>query len=377
MEKSKKIKIIATTLILLLVSILITISSVFATLYFIEKSNTPPPTIQVGGNDSSVEKDDVILSKPGKVYDITNVAGVEFMNSNTAAEQILCVQVTVHPFFAADKRLTWSLAWKNPSSEWANGKSVSDYVTYVVDSENLTIATLTEKQPFGETIVATITPVAFPDKAIQKDIDHVGGVVDYEASFKYNNKTYYFSKNSTSGDGNVDRTLNIKAVKGATITDFNVEFFYAEVCSKESTAVESLSGFDYSFLGNLKYTDVNSSCSVTGGKNNDIPLMPLLTSHNVENKDYLCDYRRIFYPESSKDTVELSMSFKSFEDFFATPADNTKHNFNSILNDWFSRTDIVTEALYNKIDLTLAYGAEVNLVNMPDFYIDILFDYNL
>lgn len=62
------------------------------------------------------------------------------------------VTATITPSDATNKYLSWSLAFENASSEWASGKSVTDYVS--LSTSSLT-ATVTCLQPFGEAIILT------------------------------------------------------------------------------------------------------------------------------------------------------------------------------------------------------------------------------
>ena len=64
---------------------------------------------------------------------------------------------TVKPDSAADKSVDWEIAFVNPSSEWATGKTVTDYVTVTPQSDGSTTATVRCLQPFGEQIKITVT----------------------------------------------------------------------------------------------------------------------------------------------------------------------------------------------------------------------------
>ncbi len=64
---------------------------------------------------------------------------------------------TVKPDSAADKTVDWAVAFVNPSSEWATGKTVTDYVTVTPQSDGSTTATVKCLQPFGEQIKITVT----------------------------------------------------------------------------------------------------------------------------------------------------------------------------------------------------------------------------
>lgn len=69
------------------------------------------------------------------------------------AETAYALTATITPSDASNKAVSWSAAWKNSSSAWANGKSVSDYVS--ISSNGLT-ATVECLQAFGEQIIVTV-----------------------------------------------------------------------------------------------------------------------------------------------------------------------------------------------------------------------------
>lgn len=52
--------------------------------------------------------------------------------------------------------LVWSVAWENPSSTWATGKNVSDYITLSTLSKSDMSETVTCLQPFGERAVVSV-----------------------------------------------------------------------------------------------------------------------------------------------------------------------------------------------------------------------------
>lgn len=52
---------------------------------------------------------------------------------------------------------TWSVGFVNPSSAWANGKNVSDYVVISPDEDNQFSATITMLRRFSEQVIITLT----------------------------------------------------------------------------------------------------------------------------------------------------------------------------------------------------------------------------
>ena len=62
---------------------------------------------------------------------------------------------TVSPSDATDTALDWSVAFVEPDSEWATGKTVTDYVTVTPTADGASTAAVECKQAFGEQIVVT------------------------------------------------------------------------------------------------------------------------------------------------------------------------------------------------------------------------------
>lgn len=79
------------------------------------------------------------------------------VSTQSAAYDSITLTATVYPTQAVDKTVDWSIAWVNASSSWANGKTVTDYVTVTPSSDGSTTATVQCLQPFGEQIKITVT----------------------------------------------------------------------------------------------------------------------------------------------------------------------------------------------------------------------------
>lgn len=67
------------------------------------------------------------------------------------------VSVSYTPSYLTNVKFNYELAFENPSSAWASGKSVSDYMTFTPSSDGATTGRLTCKKAFGEPIILTAT----------------------------------------------------------------------------------------------------------------------------------------------------------------------------------------------------------------------------
>lgn len=124
------------------------------------------------------------------------------------AESAYTLTATVTPSDATNKAVDYTAAWKNPSSSWASGKNVSDYVTVTQPSDGSLTATVECKQAFGEQVIITC--------AVRDNVDAKATcTVDYEQKF-------LGADISISGHDLTDTTVNWNM--SHENTDVSVEF---------------------------------------------------------------------------------------------------------------------------------------------------------
>lgn len=126
-----------------------------------------------GKGDNSVQDGDGATLTSGSVYALPQalVYSATTAQSNDASEGIR-VTATVSPSTAANKNVTWSLAFENAESEWARGKVVTDYFTAVPEEGTPNTVLLTCVEPFGEQIVLTAASEADPQKTASCTVDY-------------------------------------------------------------------------------------------------------------------------------------------------------------------------------------------------------------
>lgn len=72
-------------------------------------------------------------------------------------ESSYTLTATVTPAEATNKSVTYSVAWQNPSSSWASGKSVTEYVRVTQATAGSLTATVDCLKAFGEKVIVTCT----------------------------------------------------------------------------------------------------------------------------------------------------------------------------------------------------------------------------
>lgn len=91
-----------------------------------------------------------------------------------AAESAYTITATVLPVDCTNKKVKWSVNFKDPSSTWASGKSASDYVllsSFESDSgSSITVSCVDE---FGEKIIITATSVITPSVTASCTCDYL------------------------------------------------------------------------------------------------------------------------------------------------------------------------------------------------------------
>ena len=95
------------------------------------------------------------------------------------AESAYLLTATITPDNADDKTIDWSVAFVNPDSEWATGKTVTDYVTVTPTSDGALTANVECKKAFGEQIKVTVTSRNNAEATAECTVDYARKILDY------------------------------------------------------------------------------------------------------------------------------------------------------------------------------------------------------
>lgn len=114
----------------------------------------------------------------GMVTDVQNsslmsLSAVAATTAAEGAESSTTLTATVAPGDATNKQVDWEIYFANPDSEWASGKTLSDYVTLTPTSDGSTTANVDCLQPFGEQIIVKVTSRDNPDAAATCTVDYL------------------------------------------------------------------------------------------------------------------------------------------------------------------------------------------------------------
>ena len=154
-----------------------------------------------GGSDQKQHEEEF----GGLDFDVNESQGISLMSAkipvamydsygiSAQAESAYTVTATITPVDAANKKVTWSVSWKNASSTWAKGKTVTDYVTATTATDGALMVTVENKQAFGEQIILkcvsrdnagayATSNVEYLQKVTQYDLSFYDGVYDYDVT---------------------------------------------------------------------------------------------------------------------------------------------------------------------------------------------------
>ena len=147
----------------ILAGILVTVLLAGATTTVVCLSRDKEPTSQGQVSVQPSDSADNVTDENGKVLsEGVNVmpARMTFRNAraitNASEYDSVTIQATIKPDNATNKSVSWSVAFVNPTSAWATGKNVTDYITVTPQSEGSNIATIDCLRPFGEQVKITV-----------------------------------------------------------------------------------------------------------------------------------------------------------------------------------------------------------------------------
>lgn len=94
------------------------------------------------------------------------------------ASEGITLTATIQPETAENKAVDWDVAFVNPSSSWASGKDVSDYVTVTPASDGALTANVNCLKAFGEQIKITVTSRANVNAKAECTLDYARRILD-------------------------------------------------------------------------------------------------------------------------------------------------------------------------------------------------------
>lgn len=153
-----------------------------------EESPAQTETVVTDGEGNAMES--------GKVYAMpANMVFAATAAEPSDAKDGITLKATIDPDTAANQNVDWSVSFVNPSSSWASGKTVTDYVTVTPTSDGALTATVQCLKAFGEQIKITVKSRANEYAKAECTVDYARRITDFTFySFPDNQQAPGFGK---------------------------------------------------------------------------------------------------------------------------------------------------------------------------------------
>ena len=166
------------------------------------------------------------------------------------AETAYQLTATITPANATNKAVDWTIAFVNAESEWATGKTVTDYVTVTPTADGALTANVECLQAFGEQVRVTVTSRDNTAVKANATVDYTEKLSSVKAMFGStvlsNGMTKSFDLDASGQPAEVwtfDYTTSAHTIADEYITTVKISF------ADGVSAVESAVGVEFTWAG--------------------------------------------------------------------------------------------------------------------------------
>ena len=135
-----------------------------------DEINTTPDVVNANG--------DALVSNTA--YSLADFAFVRTTAMSTTAYEGITLTAKIEPSYATNQKVDWLVSWSNPNSEWATGKTVTDYVTITPNGDGALTVVVTCLAPFGEQIKIEVVSRDNVDIKASANVDYLQTVTDIQ-----------------------------------------------------------------------------------------------------------------------------------------------------------------------------------------------------
>ena len=262
--------------------------------------------------------------------------------------ETLTITATVSPDNSADNTgLDWSMAFKNPSSAWATGKTLSDYMTLtpsgadVAGSKKVSVKCL---KPFGEQVVITATSQDNPAVTASCTADFAQRIES--ATLKFGDLNV-----NLGGDTNVKWELNPNGtgVGGATnVTSSKSDVYTLAEDFTYTVTLTSNNGFFQLDGKTITFTDPGDV--TTGGITFDYAQFDTLHMMIIDRIDDFC-----FYEASVSELIPYFSEITDgylFDVTLTFTGEHTEQVFTSVLKvNGYTNSSVISDVQFDNSGL--------------------------
>ena len=269
-------------------------------------------------------------------------------NETDYESETLTITATVSPDNSADNTgLDWSMAFKNPSSAWATGKTLSDYMTLTpsgtdaAGSKKVSVKCL---KPFGEQIVITATSQDNPEVTASCTADFAQRIESATLNFGDLNV-------NLGGDTNVKWELNQNGVGVGGATNVTTEKSDVYTLAEDFTYTVTLTsnnGFFQLDGKTITFTDPGDVTS--GGITFDYAQFDTLHMMIIDRIDDFC-----FYEASVSELIPYFSEITDgylFDVTLTFTGEHTEQVFSSVLNvNGYTNSSVISDVQFDNSGL--------------------------
>ncbi len=282
---------------------------------------TPGEDSSGNGGADIVDKQDgnVVVGKPnnnGLALLSAVIPASDYTDYGVAAtaESAYSIGVTIEPSNVTYNAVDWAITWKNASSTWAKGKTVTDYVTLVPTSDGSTTATLSCVQAFGEQVVISATMREHPEVSTTATVDYVKRVTDITATISASelalDTTYTYTVTPTYGVGTLTGDFVLSDYAFNLTTGFK-DLIESKLEARNTTLLKYTDYFSFTLYNHITVDENAKTFTFNGDTAFDI--FGLYTNPG-----------NVIDPDSSTKVVTSAMLRNAFNnDFFAAVGEYT------------------------------------------------------
>ena len=269
-------------------------------------------------------------------------------NETDYESETLTITATVSPDNSADNTgLDWSMAFKDPSSAWATGKTLTDYMTLTpsgtdaAGSKKVSVKCL---KPFGEQVVITATSQDNPEVTASCTADFAQRIES--ATLKFGDLNV-----SLGGDTNVKWELNPNGtgVGGATsVTSSKSDVYTLAEDFTYTVTLTSNNGFFQ--LGGKTITFTDPGDVTSGGITFDYAQFDTLHMMIIDRIDDFC-----FYEASVSELIPYFSEITDgylFDVTLTFTGEHTEQVFSSVLNvNGYTNSSVISDVQFDNSGL--------------------------
>ena len=269
-------------------------------------------------------------------------------NETDYESETLTITATVSPDNSADNTgLDWSMAFKNSSSAWATGKTLSDYMTLTpsgtdaAGSKKVSVKCL---KPFGEQIVITATSQDNPEITASCTADFAQRIES--ATLKFGDLNV-----NLGGDTNVKWELNPNGVGVGGATSVTMEKSDVYTLAEDFTYTVTLTSNNGFFqLDGKTITFTDPGDVTTGGITFDYAQFDTLHMMIIDRIDDFC-----FYEASVSELIPYFSEITDgylFDVALTFTGEHTEQVFSSVLKvNGYTNSSVISDVTFDNSGL--------------------------